>query len=260
MKERKLTVEDIINIYGEAVKEVKVFNKKQRVQQETFLQDEPKAFALSDEPDVLRIYMDIESCEASFDGTLEAKEIAQDIVDAVGKDVAAGLVEYANLVKQLAEDLTDEQLEDSAHIKSLLKEQLPAWDREDWYDLLKAVRKEKHKEQHEQQTAEVIFNQMPYFAQAAAQQAVDYIVKAAKNNNLFHADKVVDQAEETIREMFFCMGIDIKDAAVNLSKKNFYLTGYDWQDNKYLLAYIEELRAKQWESGEVAQLRTKELR
>lgn len=67
----KLTVESIIRIYGSKVKEVKVFNEKKRAQAENFLQIEPVAFALADEPDVLRIYVDKESAEASLDGTLQ---------------------------------------------------------------------------------------------------------------------------------------------------------------------------------------------
>ena len=70
MEKRKLTVENIIRIYGKQVNEIKVFNKKYRVPQEAFLQDEPMAFALADEPNVLKIYMDKESTEASLEGTL----------------------------------------------------------------------------------------------------------------------------------------------------------------------------------------------
>lgn len=70
----KLTVESIIRIYGSKVKEVKVFNEKKRAQAENFLQIEPVAFALADEQDVLRIYVDKESAEASLDGTLQDSE------------------------------------------------------------------------------------------------------------------------------------------------------------------------------------------
>ena len=65
--------------------------------------------------------------------------------ESIGEDLAGALVEYANLVKDLAADLTDEQLEDSSYIKSLLGEQLPDWDEEDWDDLLKNVRLKKYK-------------------------------------------------------------------------------------------------------------------
>ena len=69
-----------------------------------------------------------------------AEKVAKEVAESIGEDLAGALVEYANLVKDLAADLTDEQLEDSSYIKSLLGEQLPDWDEEDWDDLLKNVR------------------------------------------------------------------------------------------------------------------------
>ena len=74
-----------------------------------------------------------------------AEKVAKEVVESIGEDLAGALVEYANLVKDLAADLTDEQLEDSSYIKSLLGEQLPDWDEEDWDDLLKNVRSKKYK-------------------------------------------------------------------------------------------------------------------
>ena len=74
-----------------------------------------------------------------------AEKVAKEVVESIGEDLAGALVEYANLVKDLAADLTDEQLEDSSYIKSLLGEQLPEWDEEDWDDLLKNVRLKKYK-------------------------------------------------------------------------------------------------------------------
>lgn len=53
-----------------------------------------------------------------------AEKVAKEVVESIGKDLAGALVEYANLVKDLAADLADEQLEDSSYIKSLLGEQL----------------------------------------------------------------------------------------------------------------------------------------
>ena len=76
---------------------------------------------------------------------LIAEKVAKEVVESIGEDLAGALVEYANLVKDLAADLTDEQLEDSSYIKSLLGEQLPDWDEEDWDDLLKNVRLKKYK-------------------------------------------------------------------------------------------------------------------
>ena len=74
-----------------------------------------------------------------------AEKVAKEVVESIGEDLAGALVEYANLVKDLAADLTDEQLEDSSYIKSLLGEQLPDWDEEDRDDLLKNVRLKKYK-------------------------------------------------------------------------------------------------------------------
>lgn len=74
-----------------------------------------------------------------------AEKVAKEVAESIGEDLAGALVEYANLVKDLAADLTDEQLEDSSYIKSLLGEQLPDWDEEDWDDLLKNVRFKKYK-------------------------------------------------------------------------------------------------------------------
>lgn len=74
-----------------------------------------------------------------------AEKVAKEVVESIGEDLAGALVEYANLVKDLAADLTDEQLEDSSYIKSLLGEQLPDWDEEDWDDMLKNVRLKKYK-------------------------------------------------------------------------------------------------------------------
>ena len=74
-----------------------------------------------------------------------AEKVAKEVVESIGEDLAGALVEYANLVKDLAADLKDEQLEDSSYIKSLLGEQLPDWDEEDWDDLLKNVRLKKYK-------------------------------------------------------------------------------------------------------------------
>lgn len=74
------------------------------------------------------------------------ENVAKEVVESIGEDLAGALVEYANLVKQLAADLTEEQLEDSSYIKSLLSEQLPNWDNEDWGNLLENVRRKKKKD------------------------------------------------------------------------------------------------------------------
>lgn len=66
----KLTVENIIGIYGNTVKETKVYHKSKQVSVSDFLQADPVAFSLTDEPDVLNIYIDRESADASIDGNL----------------------------------------------------------------------------------------------------------------------------------------------------------------------------------------------
>lgn len=43
-----------------------------------------------------------------------AEKVAKEVVESIGEDLAGALVEYANLVKDLAADLTDEQLEDGS--------------------------------------------------------------------------------------------------------------------------------------------------
>lgn len=101
----KLTVESIINIYGSKVKEIKAYNEAKRTKVEEFLQVEPVAFALSDEPDVLRIYIDRESAEASLDGTLkenEAKKVELPRCNASGRDKeGAGMKELKAIGRQL---------------------------------------------------------------------------------------------------------------------------------------------------------------
>lgn len=39
-----------------------------------------------------------------------AESVAEEVVESIGEDLVAALVEYANLVKELAADLTYEQL------------------------------------------------------------------------------------------------------------------------------------------------------
>ena len=67
-----------------------------------------------------------------------AESVAEEVVESIGEDLVAALVEYANLVKELAADLT--------YIKSLLGGQLPNWDNDDWDDLLENVRRKKQRD------------------------------------------------------------------------------------------------------------------
>ena len=75
---------------------------------------------------------EVEAQEAEEQTTEDqAAEIAKAIVDGIGKDLAAGLVEYYNLVKQLAKDIKAEELT-AEKLKNILEEDLPEWDTEDW--------------------------------------------------------------------------------------------------------------------------------
>ena len=187
-----------------------------------------------------------------------AENVAKEVVESIGEDLAGALVEYANLVKQLAEELNDEQLEDSSYIKSLLGEQLPNWEWDDWYDLLKNVRQEKYREAHEEQTAEKIFNDMPYFAKEAAQEALKRILKAEKTDKLFKMDAEADTAAEILWNMFYCCVADIKWTAKKYNAEAKILTVADSKDHKDLLEFIKMLREGMWKQCEILKLREKE--
>ena len=187
-----------------------------------------------------------------------AESVAKEVVESIGEDLAGALVEYADLVKELAADLTDEQLEDSSYIKSLLSEQLPNWEWDDWYELLKNVRREKYKDAHEEQTAEKIFNDMPYFAKEAAQAALKRLLKAAKANKLFKLDAEADTAAEILWNMFYCCTADIKWTAKKYIAEEKTLTVADSKEHKDLLGFMEMLREELWRQGEVFKLREKE--
>lgn len=187
-----------------------------------------------------------------------AEKVAKDVVESIGEDLAGALVEYANLVKDLATDLTDEQLEDTGYIKSLLSEQLPNWDWDDWYELLKNVRREKYKEVHEEQTAEKIFNDIPYFAKEAAQAALKRLLKAEKANKLFKLDAEADTAAEILWNMFYCCTADIKWTAKKYNAEAKALTIAESREHKDLLGFIEMLREEMWKCGEVLKIREEE--
>lgn len=187
-----------------------------------------------------------------------AEKVAKEVVENIGEDLAGALVEYANLVKDLAADLTDEQLEDSSYIKSLLGEQLPNWEWEDWWELLENVRREKYKDAHEEQTAEKIFNDMPYFAKEAAQTALKHLLKAEEEGRLFKLDAAADITAEIMWNMFYCCVADVKGAVVKYNKAKRPMTVAEYREQKDLLQFIEIMREELWKHGEVFKLREKE--
>jgi len=67
------------------------------------------------------------------------EQIAHELVEVTGKELAAGLVEYNALVHQLAENSAID-LTDTSQIKAEMKKELPAWDEDDWEMLLHLVR------------------------------------------------------------------------------------------------------------------------
>lgn len=108
----KLTVESIINIYGSKVKEIKAYNEAKRTKVEEFLQVEPVAFALSDEPDVLRIYIDKESAEASLDGTLkenDEKRVESPRCNASQKDKEGTGMKELKAIRRKLEDMAEKE-------------------------------------------------------------------------------------------------------------------------------------------------------
>lgn len=187
-----------------------------------------------------------------------AENVAKEVVESIGEDLAGALVEYANLVKELAADLTDEQLEDSSYIKSLLSEQLPNWEWDDWYELLENVRREKYKDAHEEQTAEKIFNDMPYFAKEAAQETLKHLLRAEEAGKLFKLDATADTAAEIMWNMFYCCVMDIKNAVVKYNKEKSPMTVAEYKEHKDILQFIGIMREALWERGEVLKLREKE--
>ena len=85
----------------------------------------------------------------------KVEEIAKTIVKECGNDVANGLVEYANLVEQLAIELRAEQIQDTEKIKELLSDNLQNWDEEDWEELRIAIQNKQEKRLKEWKQKEV---------------------------------------------------------------------------------------------------------
>ncbi len=173
---------------------------------------------------------------------------------------ARKLIGYDGLVSSLVADIPagkDEELE----IKDL-KERLGAgyerWEFKDWYRLLTDIKRKRGEIAHEILTEEAIFNSLPWAAQQAAQEAVSLLIKKAAANLLFKMDETADMAVNILWNMFYCMGIDIKDTAQIMQRQKKAYSYNDLKENKLLLDFIRELRKRQWYSnGEVARLRSK---
>lgn len=174
---------------------------------------------------------------------------------------ARKLIGYEHLVEELAEKIKPEELDklETRDLRNLLGTGYEKWEFDDWYRLLTDIKKKQRRALHETMTAEAIFNSLPWAAQQAAQEAVGILVKKAAVEKLFKMDEAVDTAVEILWNMFYCMGIDIKNTATKLHSEKKTYSCNDLRDNKLLFDFITELRRGQWyRQGEVARLRIKE--
>lgn len=174
---------------------------------------------------------------------------------------AQSSTEYECIVEQLAEQIQPEELDklETKDLQALLGAGFESWKFEDWYKLLTDIKRKKRQAEHEAMTAEAIFNGLPWAAQQAAQEAVGILIKKAEADKLFKADETADAMVNVLWNMFYCMGINIKNTARKLGKDNKAYSYNDLNENKLLLDFIKELRDEQWYGqGEVARLRCKE--
>lgn len=174
---------------------------------------------------------------------------------------ARNLINYDRIVEDLAGTIPSERLDEleTKDLQVLLGVGYENWDFQDWYRLLKDIRRIKRRTTHETMTAKTIFNGLPWAAQQAAQEAVRILIKEASMDRLYKSNEIATVATNILWSMFYCMAIDIKKAAEKLHKENKTYSDDDLNDNKQLLDFIEKLRDEQWYgNGEVARLRCKE--
>lgn len=168
---------------------------------------------------------------------------------------------YERIVEQLAEQILPEDLDklETKDLQTLLGAGFESWKFEDWYKLLTDIKRKIRQAGHEAMTAESIFNGLPWAAQQAAQETVSILIKKAAADKLFKLDETADAMVDVLWNMFYCMGIDIKNTVKKLCKDNNAYSYNDLKENKLLFDFIKELRNEQWYGeGEVARLRCKE--
>lgn len=173
---------------------------------------------------------------------------------------ARQLIGYDRLVKEMVAKVDVKELDEltTGHLKAMLGEGYEAWEFKDLYRLLIDIKKTIGIATHEILTTEAIFNSLPWAAQQAAQEAVKVLIKKAEAQQLYKMDETADMAAEFLWNMFYCMKIDIKDAAQKMSRENRAYSYNDMKENKMLLEFIEEMRRIQWYTqGEVARIRSK---
>lgn len=109
---------------------------------------------------------------------------------------------------------------------------------------------------HDEQTAEIIFNGMPWASQQSLQTAVTVLIKKAAEEKLFRLDETADTVTGILWEVFYCTKMDIKKTAVAMSIKNKSYSRTEMNESLLLLDFIQNLRKTEWfGSGEVLRLR-----
>lgn len=164
----------------------------------------------------------------------------------------------SGLVKLLARDFPEDHIMCSDVVR-IIKQYYPQWDTGDFYALTCDVRREKHGDEHREMTAERIFDEIPFFAQSAAQAAVRRLLLADDAGALYSMDMAVAYMVEILHKFFWCTETDIKAAVQRLNEERQPLSYYDESHrHRRLMEFIVVLRSTLWERGEVLRLREKE--
>ena len=174
---------------------------------------------------------------------------------------ARQLIGYDKLVTGLASVIQDEDLEylETEDLKEKLGSRYGAWEFKDWYRLLKDIKRCKRQAEHENMTAEAIFDGLPWAAQQSAQAAVAVLIQKAQGGMLFRPDETVYAVSDILWNMFYCMKVDLKNTVIRMCSSNRTYSYNEMNRNLLLLDYIKELRKMQWYGhGEVARLRNME--
>lgn len=171
---------------------------------------------------------------------------------------ARRLIGYESIVSRLADTFPDEKLDylETEDILCLLGEGYESWEFKDWCRLINDIKKRKRQAMHDEQTAEIIFNGMPWASQQSLQTAVTVLIKKAAEEKLFRLDETADTVTGILWEVFYCTKMDIKKTAVAMSIKNKSYSRTEMNESLLLLDFIQNLRKTEWfGSGEVLRLR-----
>lgn len=164
------------------------------------------------------------------------------------------------LTKRLSVEITPEEIEymDSSQLRERLGEEYADWDADRCYELLKEVRREQRREQHEKFTVEAILSDVPWAAQQAMQKVVEELLKMARKELLFKCHDASDILVNIFWEMFYCAGIDVKNSATQMCEQSKGYSGEERRNNRILYDYCDILRDRMWKRGEVLHVRQQE--